>query len=152
MSPTTTCSSMTLQHSLRSSATLHATRLGANHARPYSSQPSLWKRLTTPTARTRLTNLTFATAALFSVVVVSMSMSGTVNVGLPCPARPSNHHHQQQQQDDKDNHQTTSSSSSSPNFMRMQGQQDWSNSNQHTSKVQDVLTRTRAKRKWLDDP
>ena len=44
----------------------------------------------TPSNRTRLTNLSFVTAALLSVLTVSLGMSGSVKVGgvgLPCPAR-----------------------------------------------------------------
>lgn len=57
-------------------------------SRPISTLPRALRL--TPSTRTRLTNISFVTAALLSVLTVSLGMSGSVKVGgvgLPCPAR-----------------------------------------------------------------
>ncbi|SCZ90247.1 BZ3500_MvSof-1268-A1-R1_Chr1-3g01867 [Microbotryum saponariae] len=40
-----------------------------------------------PKTRTRLQNVAFLTATLVSIITVSLAMSGSAGVGLPCPAR-----------------------------------------------------------------
>lgn len=60
----------------------------SSSSRPYHSLPRALRL--TPSTRTRLTNLSFISAALLSIATVSLGMSGSVKVngvGLPCPAR-----------------------------------------------------------------
>ncbi|KDE09663.1 hypothetical protein MVLG_00069 [Microbotryum lychnidis-dioicae p1A1 Lamole] len=58
----------------------HSQRLFSTHSLSRSLRLS-------PRSRTRLQNISFLAATLVSIITVSLAMSGSAGVDLPCPAR-----------------------------------------------------------------
>ncbi|SCV68366.1 BQ2448_487 [Microbotryum intermedium] len=77
-----------------------------------------------PRTRTRLQNVSFLTATLVSIITVSLAMSGSAGVDLPCPARQGT---RVGMQDEKGN--------------------EWA---LHTTNT--TRTVIKGKRRWLDEP